>query len=60
MLKDAIARMKQDPEMLRQFIRENKAPEGVSQAQQQAMYDIFKEPQKEAKGQVRALYWYVP
>ncbi|WP_127533399.1 competence pheromone ComX [Paenibacillus kobensis] len=56
MLREAIAQMKQNPEMMRQLIRENKALEAVSQAQQQAMYDVIKESQP-AKVQVRGLWW---
>lgn len=56
-LKEAIAKLKQSPEMMAQFVQGNAALAGINSNQQQAMLDIFK-GRETAKEQVRSYdFW---
>jgi hypothetical protein len=57
MIKNVIAQLKQNQEMMSQFLQGRVALAGVSAAEQQAIIDIMK-GQESAKEQVRAtMFW---
>ncbi|PWV92107.1 hypothetical protein DFQ01_13653 [Paenibacillus cellulosilyticus] len=57
MLKNAIAQLKQNQEMMSQFLQGRVALAGVSAAEQRALHDIMS-GQQTAKEQVRNLTWW--
>lgn len=57
MMKNVIAQLKQNQEMMSQFLQGRLAVAGVSTAEQQAMFDVMK-GQQTAKEQVRNSYWW--
>lgn len=57
MLKNVIAQLKQNQEMMSQFLQGRVALAGVSAVEQQAMMDIMK-GQQTAKEQVRNSVWW--
>ncbi|GFN33115.1 hypothetical protein [Paenibacillus xylaniclasticus] len=50
MLKEAIAQLKQNPEMLRQFFGNNLAFEAVGPVQKRAMSEIFNDKTRKIDG----------